>query len=61
MRLKASYETESYISKGGYYAIKQVDPMQEEQIVLLSPTQLRKLAEDIQEALGDETWWNEGE
>jgi len=58
MKLKQTFETETYISEGGYYAIKQDD----EAIVLLSPEQLRLLIADMSEAIsGDADWWTSEE
>ena len=54
MKLSAHYETEAYMTAGGYYAIKQEDPMgNDPSIVLLKPDQLRALIKDMSEALGN--------
>lgn len=37
MRLKPTFETDVYISAGGYFAISQTHLMGEEEVVLLSP------------------------
>jgi DNA-binding transcriptional regulator YiaG len=48
MKLKTAYETEIYISEAGYLAIKQPDPMGgDPSIVILSPDQARRIAEEI--------------
>ena len=52
MKLKAHYETETYMTAGGYYAIKQEDPMgNDPSIVLLKPEQIRALIRDMTVAL----------
>lgn len=62
MKLKSTYETEVYISDGGYLAIAQPDPMGgEAQIVLLSPEQARLVARKLEEAASDDGWWQAGE
>lgn len=57
MKLRATYETETYISAGGHYAIRQVNSLDEEAIVCLSPDQMRLLVADMQEHLKDIGWW----
>jgi len=52
MKLSAHYETEAYMTAGGYYAIKQEDPMgNDPSVVLLKPDQLRALIKDMTAAL----------
>jgi hypothetical protein len=53
MKLKAHFETETYMTEGGYYAIKQDDYMggREPSLILLKPDQIRALIKDMQEAL----------
>lgn len=58
MKLKASYETEAYLSAGGYYGIKQTGWDGEEHIVLFTPEQLRHLVIDMTEALSDDSWFS---
>ncbi|WP_334067282.1 hypothetical protein [Burkholderia cepacia] len=58
IKLKASYETEIYISQGGYLVIHQVNGLGEESRILLSPDQARAVASEISHQLEDTTWWN---
>lgn len=54
MKLSAHYETITYMSAGGYYAIKQDDLLgNEPAIILLKPDQLRALIKDMTAALDD--------
>lgn len=54
MKLPAHYETESYMTEGGYYAIKQEDPSgNDPSIILLKPDQIRALIKDMAAALED--------
>ncbi|MCS6490766.1 hypothetical protein NX872_21150 [Burkholderia thailandensis] len=60
MKLKATYETEVYISNGGYLAIKQKDHLgNEDPVVILSPDQARAVMNEFQRLLDDPSWWNE--
>lgn len=61
MKLKASYETEAYLSQGGYYAIKQLDWDGREQVILLTPAQLEAISEDMKAALVDPSWFDQVE
>lgn len=58
MKLKQHYETEAYVSAGGYYAIKQEDWRGEEMLVLLSKEQARRIRDDIT-AMLREDWIEE--
>ena len=59
MKLKAHYETETYLTDGGYYAIRQDDPLGgDPAIVLLTPTQMQALIDDFEENLKDTSWAN---
>jgi hypothetical protein len=52
MKLSAHYETEAYMTAGGYYAIKQEDLLGgDPSLVLLKPEQLRALIKDMTAAL----------
>lgn len=60
MKLKATFETEVYISEVGYIAIRQ--PGQhgdEEAIVLLSAEQARLVAEELSNLASDPNGWSE--
>lgn len=62
MKLPAHYETETYMTDGGYYAIKQGDPMGDgPDVVLLKQDQLRALIKDMMEALDNPLWDDAGE
>lgn len=58
MKLKQHYETEAYVSAGGYYAIKQEDWQGVEMLVLLSKEQARRIRDDIT-AMLREDWIEE--
>lgn len=58
MKLRATHETETYISQNGYFAIRQ-ERHNEEQIVLLSPSQLAMLLEEIKLAVQEQEWWTD--
>lgn len=61
MKLKGSYETEVYISTGGYLCIKQEDRLRGgDSIVMLSPEQARLVVQEISSCLEDTTWWECG-
>lgn len=58
MKLKAVLETETYISDGGYYAIKQIDRTYgDESVVILSPSQLKELIADMTTHYVNSDWW----
>ena len=59
MRLKQTFETECYISEGGYYVIKQENPGEEEfeSTILLSPLQVESIIKHMQASMMDTSWW----
>lgn len=58
MRLKATYETETYLSEEGYFVIRQTMGSGEEDLVWLSPDQLRAVMAHARRLLRSEkTWW----
>jgi len=57
MKIRATYETETYISQGGYFTIRQIDGLGEESILCLSPDQMRLLVANMQKELEDISWW----
>lgn len=59
MKLKASYETETYLTEGGHYGVKQTGWDGEESCILLTPSQMRCLVRDFEEALEDDSWFSE--
>lgn len=59
IKLKATHETEVYISRGGYLAISQDSGDGEDSIVILSPEQARVVAKEITRQLEDTSWWEE--
>ncbi|MDH0337620.1 hypothetical protein [Metapseudomonas otitidis] len=62
MRLKPAFETEVFISTGGYFAISQQTFLGEEQTVVLSPDQLRAVIAHARILLRTErTWWSQEE
>lgn len=63
MKLQPEYETECYLTESGYYAIKQPHTLgEEDQIVLLSRSQVEKVVADMQLALDLVLpWAGEGE
>lgn len=61
MKIKASFETETYVSEGGYYVIKQENSEQDQQTVLLTPPQLRLIMKDMRKALSDTDWFSQVE
>ncbi|MGF6856020.1 hypothetical protein [Paraburkholderia sp. CI3] len=59
IKLKATLETEVYISQGGYLAINQENNIGEESTVILSPDQARVVVKEIERQLEDTSWWEE--
>lgn len=59
MKLKASLETETFISEAGYYTLKQENFMDENQIISLTPTQMTYIIRDMQEWLSDQSWYSD--
>ena len=58
MKLKAVFETETYISEGGYYVIKQTDNNYDEaSVIKLSPAQLKELIADMTAHYVASNWW----
>lgn len=55
MKIKQSYETETFTSAAGYYVIKQECEFVE-RITLLTPEQMRLLIVDMEEYLKDLSW-----
>lgn len=62
MKIRNTYETEVYLTKAGYLAIKQPDTMGgEDSVVLLSPEQARLVANEIHERAAEHVGvWNDG-
>lgn len=58
MKLKRQLETETYISDGGYYCIKQKDPENCDSIVILSPAQMDAIHADMVQYILNQDWWN---
>ena len=54
MKLNAHYETETYMTESGYYAIRQDDPYG---VILLKPEQLRAMIKDMAVALEHPEWF----
>lgn len=61
MKMKAQYETEVYISEGGYVAITQKQPNEEDQVIVLSLHQVKLLTAKFAEFASDDSWWSEEE
>lgn len=59
MKIRATYETETYLSESGYFAVRQERHNEEDQIVLLSPSQLTLLIEEMKLAVQDQEWWTD--
>ncbi len=59
MKIRATFETETYQSQSGYFAIRQVDNVGEEAIILLSPGQIQLLIDDMKSAIEDSGWWSD--
>lgn len=59
MKLKKTYETECYISDGGYYVIRQDDDYAMPGMVLLSPSQMQNIINHMTETAIDPSWWDE--
>lgn len=59
MKMPAHYETDTYMTAGGYYAIKQDSLFGgEPSLILLKPDQLRALIKDMTEALENLSWFD---
>ena len=58
MKIRATYETETYICQGGYFAIKQ-DQCGEDQIIMLSPSQCELVIEEMKKAVAEQGWWSD--
>jgi len=56
MKLKEAIATETFISEGGYYTIKQEDYCNHDHIVSLTPAQMALIITDMQKWLADESW-----
>lgn len=56
MKLKASHETETFISEAGYYTLKQENFLDEDQIISLTPAQMAHVIKDMQDWLVDQSW-----
>ncbi len=63
MKLKPTYETETFINERGYYVIAQIDAIGgDRQLIELSPDQMRILAADMTEHIEQsESWWPESD
>ena len=55
MKIKKSFETETYTTAAGYYAINQECEF-EDMITLLTPEQMRLLIVDMEHHLKDLSW-----
>jgi hypothetical protein len=58
MKLQASFETDLYISAGGYFAIRQLDQFGQESIVLFTPNQLESLSFAVKKAIETQDEWS---
>lgn len=59
MKLKESYETETFVNQRGYYAIKQEDLDGEPAVIQLTPDQMRLIIADMAEWLNTDSSWFE--
>jgi hypothetical protein len=59
MKLKASIETETFISEAGYYTLKQENFLDEDQIISLTPAQMAHIIIDMQSWLADKSWYED--
>lgn len=59
MKIRATFETETYISQGGYFVIRQIDSLGEESLVMLSPGQMQLLVDDMKATIQDSSWWSD--
>lgn len=58
LKIRATYETEVYTTEGGYVAIKQADPMgDDDAVVLLSADQLAVVIGELQALLNAREDW----
>lgn len=55
MKIKKSFETETYTTESGYYAIRQECEF-ENIVTLLTPEQMRMLIVDMEHHLKDLSW-----
>lgn len=58
MKLKCQFETEVYLSVGGYVVIKQDNDLHDENTVSLSLEQVRILARELHKYADDPSWWD---
>lgn len=63
MKLQEAYETETFITVGGHYAIKQKSYLgDEDMLILLTRAQVSSVLKDMRESLKIPQWGNvEGE
>lgn len=59
MKLTKAYETETYISDGGYYCIRQEEWPDGEAVVLLTPAQMRQVIQDMERMLENTSWFSD--
>lgn len=58
IKIKGSYDTEIYVTEGGYVALKQIDQVdREEQIVVLAAHQLPAVINELQLLWEDRASW----
>ncbi|HXI89934.1 MAG TPA: hypothetical protein VNO24_07960 [Blastocatellia bacterium] len=58
IKMKAQFETEVYLSKGGYLTLKQSDPLGgDDTIVCLTHDQVKLLAKEFQKWAKNGDWW----
>lgn len=61
VKLQASFETEIYVSEGGYVALKQADTMGgEDAVILLTASQLPIVIGELQALYDDQESWKSG-
>lgn len=58
MKLRASYETEIYISETDYLVIKQTDALGDEGIIALTHDQVKIIAKELQKWAKNGDWWS---
>lgn len=59
MKLIQHFPTETYVTAGGYYAVKQQNMLGEEQLILITPSQMKHIIRDMRETLSDKSWHQE--
>lgn len=61
IKMKAQFETDIFLSEGGYVSILQKGALEDDQLIILSLEQVKVLAAELGEYAENGAWWSDRE